>query len=70
MIEGAFTGEKIPMKNHPMGLGINCSCLRDETLKDVIPWVYPPPRIPVANEGLGPIKNVIFLVVTGILGGG
>ena len=37
-------------------------------------WVYPPPRMPVANEGLGrdsrTEKCFIILVVTGILGGG
>ena len=39
-----------------------------------IGWVWLPPRIPVANEGLAwnPLytKYVIILVVTGILGGG
>ena len=35
-------------------------------------WVWPPPGIPVANEGLQgfPTKHVIVLVVNGILGRG
>ena len=40
-----------------------------EAANILMDWVVPPPRMPVANEGLG-WDPVIFLVVTGILGGG
>ena len=49
------------MKHHLLNFGM------------IISWVWPLPRMPVANKGLGRdslLKNVIILVVTGILGRG
>ena len=39
-----------------------------KTVKKSMSWIYPPPRMPVASEGL--CQNHVILVVTGILGGG
>ena len=48
----------------------------DDDDDDEVCWIYPPPRMPVANEGLGwdsripDPKNVTIPVLTGILGWG
>ena len=42
-----------PIQMDYLGVPLFLETLHEVGIHKVIAWIYPPPRIPVANEGLG-----------------